>query len=315
MEHCSARVRVWGGVLILLLASGLLAQDKVVQVTAGALNVRSGPSTGYAKIGLVYNGQRYVSVQRSGSWHKVWFNGGTGWVHGGYVSEVSGSPQKVTASLLNVRRGPSTGYGVVGQAGYNSRWVVVGNSGSWRKIYYGGATRWVHGNYLSGVGGTTAAPPPTTGGLPGSSAGFVQLPASGQGFYAYSSSGRRWGTPAMVYGMMNAASAWKSQNPSYPRISIGDISATNGGYFPPHVSHRYGKDVDYRPVSNSSYEGPLTIWQSNYSSYRNRRWITEYAKKYLNVKVIGFQDAAIYNSLWYVQNWSGHHNHHHLRIH
>ncbi len=304
--------------VLLFLCSGLTAQEQVVRITASALNVRTGPSTGYGKLGLVYRDQQYVSVSRSGVWHKIWYKNGTGWVHGSYLSTTSGTPARVTASLLNVRRGPSTGYGVVGRAARDSKWVIVGSSGSWKKIAYGGGLRWVHGAYLST--GASSSPPPSTsspapaGNLPTSAVGFVQVPASGHGYTTYSYSHKRWGTPALVYGTLRAAGQWKTQNPGYPRVVIGNVSLANGGYMAPHQSHRNGKDIDIRPISSSTYEGPLTVYQSAYSSYRNRRWIVDYARPNLSISVIGFQDASIYNSLWYVQNWSNHHHHMHIRV-
>ena len=86
------------------------------KVTAGALNVRSGPNTGYAILGTVRRNQVYVSTQRSGSWHKIWFDGRQGWCYGGYLTSSSAQKREVTAGALNVRTGAGTGYRRVGSS-------------------------------------------------------------------------------------------------------------------------------------------------------------------------------------------------------
>jgi uncharacterized protein YraI len=284
-----------------------LAQD-AVQVNASTLNVRTGPGTGYSVIGTVSSGQSYVRIASSGSWRKIWFDHRAGWVHSSYLTSSGAAERRVTASSLNVRSGPGTGYADVGDAPQNSWWAVVGSSGEWRRIYYRGAARWVHGAYLSSSGGGSTP----GGGLPSSSVGFVQLPGSGSGYYAYSTPGRRWGRPAMVYGLISCGSTWNNAH-NWARMGIGDISLQWGGPISGHASHQVGKDADVRPVSNGSYEGPLTRWSSSYSSYRTKDLITDHVKPAMSVQVIFYNDPNI-SSLSYVSYWANHDNHFHIRI-
>ncbi|MBI3273071.1 MAG: N-acetylmuramoyl-L-alanine amidase [Planctomycetes bacterium] len=130
-------------------SSGSLAAMKV---TVPNLNVRSGPSTANGIVGGVHDGQVYVSMAASGAWRKVWFNGHTGWCHGGYLTHVHATARKVTADALNVRSGPSTGFAIQGQAHHGELYVPLGSSGAWQHIWFGGAARWFHGGYTSGVG-------------------------------------------------------------------------------------------------------------------------------------------------------------------
>ncbi|MBI4617016.1 MAG: peptidoglycan DD-metalloendopeptidase family protein [Planctomycetes bacterium] len=131
---------------------GPVASVKVIEVTTSALNVRTGPSTGYGIQGTIGSGQRYVRIATSGSWQKIWYNAGTAWVHGGYTRTLSGAPaRRVTASGLNVRTGPSTGYGSVGVAPSGSYYAEVGTSGAWVKIWFAGNLRWFHGGYTARV--------------------------------------------------------------------------------------------------------------------------------------------------------------------
>lgn len=288
------------------MAAAALAQE-AVRVDAPSLNVRSGPGTGYSLIGTVYDGQSYVRIASSGTWRKIWYDHRTGWVSAGSLATSTAPERRVTASSLNVRTGPGTGYADVGNAPGNSWWTVVGSDGAWRKIWYRGAARWVHGAYLTSSSGGGSS-----GGLPSSSAGFVQLPGSGSGYYAYSSSGRRWGRPSMVYGLIEAGSTWNAAH-NWARMGVGDISLPNGGPMSGHASHQVGKDADVRPVSNSSYEGPLTRFSSSYSSFRTKDLITDHVKPAMSVQVIFYNDPAI-TPLSYVQPWPNHDNHFHVRI-
>lgn len=308
---------VRSGILVLSAAVAFAAAvpaaaHETIQITASTLNVRSGPGTGYPVIGMISAGQVYVRISTSGPWEKIWYAQTTGWVYGSYTTTVSVAKASAEANV-NVRMGPGADYAVVGTAPEGSWWAVIGSSGSWKQIYYKGAVRWVYGTYLA----SDSTPSPATAGgsgLPTSSAGFVQLPASGPGFYAYSSGDRRWGTPACVYGLMNAAKSWNEQHPSWPRLGVGDISLKYGGTMSGHASHKVGKDVDIRPVASTGYEGPLTTGSGNYSSSRTKDWITQHVKVKMNVNVIFFNDPAIYNSLSYVQYWPNHYNHMHVRV-
>jgi uncharacterized protein YraI len=144
-----------GSLLAAVLCS--LFAEEARQVTVSELNVRSGPGTGYSILGLSHSGEKYVVVTTSGSWKKIWWAGNTGWIYTGYTSAASGTGSKVTASALNVRTGPGTSYSAIGQAHQGEIYVLAGTSGSWDKIWFGGAARWFHGDYTSGVslGGST----------------------------------------------------------------------------------------------------------------------------------------------------------------
>ncbi len=58
------------------------------RVNVDALNVRTGPGTGNPSVGLIRRGDVYIENGRSGSWVRVWFDGGSRWIHGGYADEL-----------------------------------------------------------------------------------------------------------------------------------------------------------------------------------------------------------------------------------
>jgi hypothetical protein len=52
-----------------------------VRITSRYANVRSGASTNYKKIGKAHRGDGYDLISTSGSWVKISFRGGSGWIH------------------------------------------------------------------------------------------------------------------------------------------------------------------------------------------------------------------------------------------
>lgn len=72
--------------------------------------------------------------------------------------------------------------------------------------------------------------------------GAVQLPA-GDGWHRKNPD-ESWGTPHAVGVIHEALVAWRTRHPDAPPIVVGDISRRHGGYFPPHRSHRDGRDID-----------------------------------------------------------------------
>lgn len=131
------------------------------QVATSTLNVRSGPSTGYPVLGTVSSGDQFVRVGSSGSWEEIFWQGRTAWVHGGYTSEVyNGVVTRISTSTLNVRSGPSTGYGIIGQVHNGEAYIVRDSSDSrsggyngieyiWHKIQFDDRTGWVYDAYTN----------------------------------------------------------------------------------------------------------------------------------------------------------------------
>lgn len=211
----------------------------------------------------------------------------------------------VSADSVNVRSGPGTQYRILGVLTRNTRVPVSSSVGRWFKFVYRERTAYVHGDYLRR--GTSTS----TDTRPRSAAGFIQLRASGVGYYSYTTSSRRWGTPRMIYGLERVGRRWRAQG--MPRMGVGDISNTNGGYMSGHpYSHRTGKDADIRPVRRSG-EGPVTIHDAAYSRTRTRALFSLIFAE-LPVELIAFNDPRLYGPLARVIYAAGHHNHFHVRI-
>ena len=152
----------------------------VYEVTAAALNVRSGPGTNHATVGTALpKGTRWTATGKtSGAWiegRTPWMvqNKATPrWVHSAHLKVVSKpappAPKPAppapptyttTATALNVRTGPGTNYKTYGSAlPKGTKWYGTGKtSGSWvegrtpwmrtNKV----AAQWVHGDHISKV--------------------------------------------------------------------------------------------------------------------------------------------------------------------
>lgn len=141
---------------------------------ASALNVRTGPGTGYASVAQYTRGQTvaldgWYAISGGYVWGRYTaYSGNTRYVAVGpwtgkaessdYLikggASSGGSSRgagwyEVDASALNVRTGPGTGYRVTGQLPDGYDLYVSGWSGDWAYYTtYSGATRYVCGDYL-----------------------------------------------------------------------------------------------------------------------------------------------------------------------
>ena len=71
------------------------------EVTTSVLNVRSGPGTGYRKVGTAPTGSRWAVIDISGAWRKIWYASEARWVHGGYLDQAVPSPA-IELTMFNI---------------------------------------------------------------------------------------------------------------------------------------------------------------------------------------------------------------------
>lgn len=130
-------------------------KEKYGYVTCSRLNVRSGPSTKNHSVGVVEKGTKLKVLGKTGNWYEVEYKGVKRYVSADYlnVQESTGTSQQtigtVNASALNVRTGPGTSYKAVGYVTKGTKLTILGKSGSWYKINYKGATRYVSTSYVT----------------------------------------------------------------------------------------------------------------------------------------------------------------------
>ncbi|MBD3109615.1 SH3 domain-containing protein [Bacillus sp. AGMB 02131] len=121
-------------------------------ICASGLNVRKSPSTSAARIGGVSNNTVVTIVGQAGSFYKIKFGNGYGYISNdsryikiqstatnSTVSETAYNAKGtiICASGLNVRKSPSTSAARIGGVSNNTVVTIVGQAGSFYKIKFG----------------------------------------------------------------------------------------------------------------------------------------------------------------------------------
>lgn len=140
----------------LMLSFTAVASAETRMYATDAVNVRSGPSTGYYIVGRLEKNDMVMATGRVyDGWYEIqWGSYGYAYVAGNYLSYSKyeldycypnnrGVTLKVcpdcgdtyySTTALNVRRGPSTKYSIVGSLNRGQKCTVVGKSGNWYKL-------------------------------------------------------------------------------------------------------------------------------------------------------------------------------------
>ncbi len=143
----------------------------------------------------------------------------------------------------------------------------------------------------------------------GTRGSFEQMPASGSGFKCYGPFEKRYGRPEVVQAIKYVCAEWAKAFPQGPRLGVGNLSFSQGGPMPPHVSHQQGTDVDLAPIANTEEEIPLAWDHPKYSRQRTQQLVDLIRNNpILDVRVILFNDPDVTG----VEPWAGHDNHLHV---
>lgn len=145
----------------LMLSFTAVASAETRMYATDAVNVRSGPSTSYYILGSLEQNEMVMATGRVyDGWYEIkWGSYGYAYVAGNYLSYSKYEPgynpnyncypgnRGVTLKVcpdcgdtyysttaLNVRRGPSTKYSIVGSLNRGQKCTVVGKSGNWYKL-------------------------------------------------------------------------------------------------------------------------------------------------------------------------------------
>ncbi len=144
-------------------------------VTGNAVNIRSGPGTGYSVVGTRDKGATLSVTGVSDNWYKVSLNGSDGYIRSDYLSLGSGSGTStssgsgssvsvteasgtgtINASYVRLRSGPSTSYSILGSYNSGTTMTVTGDAGDWYKVSCNGTEGYVYKQYLT-VGGSSSS--------------------------------------------------------------------------------------------------------------------------------------------------------------
>ena len=123
--------------------------------STSTVNLRSGASTSTKSIRKLASGTKVTVLGENGKWYLVTTSDGTqGYISKSLISKSgSGSttrtPAKVTGSVVNMRKGPGTSYGLVTALTKGTKVTVLAKTNSkWWKVKYSSYTGYMSANYL-----------------------------------------------------------------------------------------------------------------------------------------------------------------------
>lgn len=125
--------------------NSIFAAEKEI-VTPEKLNVRKGPSVENDKIGSLDRGMVVEILESNNGWNKVKLSDGNeGWVSGDYTAKEKAT---VTATELNVRKGPSTENDKIGSLANGTVVEVLEHENDWYKVKLDDNKEgWISGDY------------------------------------------------------------------------------------------------------------------------------------------------------------------------
>ena len=141
-----------------------------VRVTpSDGLNVRTGPGTGYDRIGGLTQGTVVTVIDEKDGWYKIEYEGSTGWVCAEYTEKVGSSTTEpsnpgtgensggessstgtktiITTDALNLRDAPSTSGTWIVTMPAGTKLEVLEEKNGWYKVNYNGQTGWCCADY------------------------------------------------------------------------------------------------------------------------------------------------------------------------
>jgi peptidoglycan hydrolase-like protein with peptidoglycan-binding domain len=140
------------------------------------------------------------------------------------------------------------------------------------------------------------------------------LPESGVGFTTYNrepGGADQFGRASTIHSLIQLGHKWAESHPETP-FSVGDMSRRGGGPFPPHASHKDGRDADLRPLTKNGVNQPTNISDANYSRDRTTELVNVIRQLFSGVTIF-FNDPHLINA-GLTKHAAGHDNHLHVRF-
>ena len=137
--------------------------QEVGTINATSLRVRSAANTSSSVLGNLKNGEKVTVLGKANGWAKINYQGKEGYVSLEFITigkdsidptnptnpgQVTEERAVVNASLLNVRKGPSTGAAAVGHLKNGETVTIIGKENGWAKIRFNGGEGYVSLQFL-----------------------------------------------------------------------------------------------------------------------------------------------------------------------
>lgn len=132
------------------LFGGYTAYAAETKLTTVALNLRSGPSTGYSILLTMPKDSTVTVLSTNNGWSKVTYGSKTGYVFAAYLTNLSSSKSVVTYGV-NLRTGPSGSYSIIQLIPKGSTVDVISTTGKWSKVQFNNKIGYVWSAYISPV--------------------------------------------------------------------------------------------------------------------------------------------------------------------
>ena len=140
-----------------LVTNGSTTSLGTVKITIGALNVRYGPGSSYEVVTKVTSGTSHTYFQKNGDWVRI----KDGWIYTKGYTDIGGGTVTgtatnqsgtITASELNIRKGPGTSYEATGKYYNGDKVTITETKDGWGKTDKG----WISMKYVSTSGSSTS---------------------------------------------------------------------------------------------------------------------------------------------------------------
>ena len=139
------------------------------------------------------------------------------------------------------------------------------------------------------------------------------LPESGRGFATFNrepGGADQFGRASTILAIQTIAAEW-AETHTFP-VTVGDISRKGGGPFPPHASHKDGRDVDFRPFRHDGQPGATNINDPSYDHGLTRELVVLIRRRFTDI-VVFFNDGILIGD-GLTRRAAGHDNHLHVRF-
>jgi peptidoglycan hydrolase-like protein with peptidoglycan-binding domain len=139
------------------------------------------------------------------------------------------------------------------------------------------------------------------------------LPEAGRGFATFNrepGGADQFGRATTILAVQTLGAAW-AETHTVP-IFVGDISRRGGGPFPPHSSHKDGRDVDLRPFRQNGEPGPTNIHDPSYDHALTRQLVLLVRARFPQVTILFNDPLLVGDGL--TRRFAGHDNHLHVRF-
>lgn len=122
-------------------------------VTADSLRLRSAPDLNSSTLAQAPQNDCVVVISQEGDWYKVSYNLQEGYMHASYLSVLTKENAElgygqVLGSGVNLRSGPSTGYGSVGTVSDGETCYILGLNEGWYKVLYNDRPCYIRSDFL-----------------------------------------------------------------------------------------------------------------------------------------------------------------------